>query len=361
MVVLGHMSLLMRRPELTHGIAYGSIGVVVFFLLSGFLIDHAVQKRAGTSYALRDFLIDRSARIYVCFVPALIFTAALVAPFTSRPDFVGEPNFGAVPLIGNVLMLQDYPLFQVARRIGFDAPWFIRPYALGEPYWTIPIELFLYIGFGIAYFSATGRAGRIRAGLMVLSLIALVPVLYHAAAGYGQCLTLTWLTGVAVSRVMSTRFGNAPTPPLAAPRKWLIATVIATSVLLLALRAVSRSAGVYDLQNALFMGLLMLGGLWAASHAGFLAHPLVRKPAALLAKTSYALYLTHNVILGIATMQFGRDLSLGWLALIGLICHLVALAFWWLFDRHYRAVANRVRGWRAPATVTPSATAATPR
>src|SRR5262249_51874735 len=117
-VLVHHIFLLIGRPELSHGVPLGSLGVTTFFLLSGFLIDQAAQRRAATDYRVRDFLFDRAARIYVCYVPALIFTALLVAPLSERPDFIGRPYFGLWQFLGNLFMLQEYPAFQLARRAG---------------------------------------------------------------------------------------------------------------------------------------------------------------------------------------------------------------------------------------------------
>jgi len=336
-VLLHHIFLLFGRPELAGGVSLGSLGVTTFFLLSGFLIDQSVQRHAQSHYDLRDFLIDRVCRVYVCYVPALIFTALLVAPLAQRADFVGEPHVGVLHFLGNLLMLQDYPAFQVARRAGIEASWFVRPYALAEPYWTVPIELYLYVVFGVLYFryAAAGRRNKPSLTLGILACIALLPALYHAATGYGQCLTLTWLLGVAGSRLMSRR--------PAAPEPRVIALWLVVAALLLGLRLLSRGQSFYDLQNALFLGMLMLGGLWTVTHLPWFTHPLLKEPAAFFAKTSYPLYLTHNVLVGWAIMHLGENLSVSRFALLFVCCHACAYAFWWAFDRHYKGLATWLR------------------
>lgn len=348
-VLLHHVFLLIGRPELSHGVDLGSLGVTTFFLLSGFLIDQSAQRRIASDYTIREFLIDRAARVYVCFVPALVFTALLVAPLSDHPGFVGEPYFGLTHFIGNLLMLQDYPLFQIARRAGFDAEWFVRPYALAEPYWTVSIELFLYIGFGVAYFCFGKRRQALSPTLRVLIGIAAVPIVYHAATGYGQCLTLTWLTGVLISRLLSTRFGGAERPPFAAPGNRFVFGWLATAGVLCGLRMISRPGNFYDLQKTLFMAMLLVGSLWAVSRVRWLSHPLIKRPSAFFAKTSYPLYLTHNVLVGWTVTHLGKDLTAYELVMLAISCHAAAFVFWWAFDRHYKAVAVWVRDWTAPA------------
>jgi peptidoglycan/LPS O-acetylase OafA/YrhL len=360
-VVVQHLILMTRGLEFSKDFYYGTFGVTTFFLISGFLIDQSVQKHAlgmapprpqptepAATYGLREFLIDRTARIYVCFVPALIFTASIVATLSHRPDFVGEPHFGLTQFIGNLLMLQDYPAFQLARRVGLDASWFIRPYALAEPYWTVPIELYLYIGFGVAYFWYVKRAGVPQLSIWAAAAIAALPILYHAATGFGQCLTLTWLLGVAGSRLMSGR--------LAAPKPAFIVAWVSVSLIMLGLRILSRGFDFADLQKSMFWGMLLLGGLWAAPHLRWLAHPVIKAPAAFFAKISYALYLTHNVLLGWTVMHFGRSLSALQIGLAFVACQVCAFVFWWAFDRHYKAVARWLRNLGVPASAAPQRT-----
>jgi peptidoglycan/LPS O-acetylase OafA/YrhL len=344
-VLVHHTINLIGRPGAAHGIQLGGLGVTLFFLLSGFLIGRSAQRHVGPNYRLREFLIDRVCRVYVCFVPALIFTALLVAPLATRPDFVGEPHVGALQFVGNLLMLQDYPAFQILRRAGLDASWFVRPYALAEPYWTVPIELFLYVGFGVCYF-CYARGVALRGKLVrVLAALAVLPVLYHAATGFGQCLTLTWLLGVCAAYVIdlpqrvSLTAANPKSRALGFVLLWL-----AASLLLLGLRFASRGATFYDLQTALFLGMLVLGGFWLAARVPWLRLRVIQAPAAFLAKTSYALYLTHNVVIGWTVMHFGKDLSTRGFITLAVTCHALAFVFWWAFDRHYKTVATWLRG-----------------
>lgn len=334
-VLAHHIFLLIGRPELSHGVPLGSLGVTAFFLLSGFLIDQAAQRRDGTDYSVRDFLADRAARIYVCYVPALIFTALIVAPLSERADFIGRPYFGFWQFLGNLLMLQEYPAFQIARRAGLDAGWYFHAYALAEPYWTVPIELHLYIVFGVVYFWLIKRREQPHPLLLVAAAIAALPVLYHAATGYGQCLTLTWLLGVLASRSMNTRF--------AAPSRKFIAGWTLSAAFLLCFRVLSRGDEFYDLQNALFLGMLMLSGLWISRHSTWLSLPVLKGPASFFARTSYPLYLTHNVVIGWAIMHFGKDLSAFQMVLLAVSCQACAFIFWWAFDRHYRTIAALLR------------------
>ena len=186
-----------------------------------------------------------------------------------RADFVGLRHAGALQFFGNLLMLQDPPAFQLARRAGFGQPWFVVPYAPAEPYWTVPIELFLYVGFGVIHCVFVRRCSRLQGPTLLLALVAELSVLYHAAAGFGQCLSLVWLLGWA---------------PRGCCRP-------ARAALLLTLRFLARGVEFYELQFALFSCMLLVGGLWLSDRAPWLLAAPIRVPSALLARISYPLYL----------------------------------------------------------------------
>src|SRR5207237_641103 len=82
--------------------------------------------------------------------------------------------------LGNLLMFQYYPVFQILRRLGLpDAPWMIAPFGSARPFWTISIEWWIYMLFGGVMFFCVRRRGRV-AGLTVLALalVAIEPA-YH--------------------------------------------------------------------------------------------------------------------------------------------------------------------------------------
>ena len=358
LVLIDHIHWLTGAPTRVFGIAPGTLGVTVFFLLSGFLIDRSVQGHKA-DYGLREFLIERVARIYVCFVPALAFTATLVSALVESPDFVGGPHTGPWQFLGNLLMLQGYPAFQLARRAGLDSPWFVQPYALAEPYWTIPIELFLYIAFGAAFFVFVKRTAKLTTPLTAALAVAALPVLYHSATGWGECLSLVWLLGVLGSRwfhrqEQSDEESGRRKLPL---RTGSILALMAAAAMLLVLRLLSRGGEFYDLQKALFLGVLLLGGLQLSARAEWLSARFVRVPAAFFANTSYALYLTHNVIVGWAVMHYGKTLSSLQLTGVIIACQLCAWTFWWMFDRHHK----RVAAWLKESTLQSQPTAGLPQ
>jgi len=319
----------------------GPIGVTVFFLLSGFLIDLSAQRCAAKGHGLRSFIIDRTARIYVCFLPALAVAGLAVSYYHARPDFTGEPHYGVVQFIGNVFMLQDHPALRAVKLLKLDPEvWMIRPYSMLEQDWTVSVEFYLYAIFGAFYFLYVRRDPKPHWFLRLLIAVSVLPVMQHAAAGWGNGLTLVWILGVIGSRIMG-RFET--------PQRWELGLLIGLGFALLAMRWVAgHDRNVYDLPKAVFAGMILLGGIWAVEKLTWLAHPIIRVPAAFFANTSYALYLTHAVPIGMIFMTWGKHLTLVRALWVAAICHVVAFAFWWLFDRHHKRVANWLREVTAP-------------
>jgi len=99
-------------------IEFGGAGVVVFFLVSGYIITHVLQREDG-----RAFLIRRFFRIYPLFWCAVLFETTLAA-------WSGQPFRGWGVLLGQMSLFGD--AFQV-------------PHALAGVEWTLRVEVLFYL------------------------------------------------------------------------------------------------------------------------------------------------------------------------------------------------------------------------
>jgi peptidoglycan/LPS O-acetylase OafA/YrhL len=244
-------------------------------------------------------------------------------------------------------MLEDYPLFQILRRLGLDSTFFVRPYAAAEPYWSLPIEFWLYVVFGYLFFFVYLRRGRPSWGTKALGAVALLAVIYHAATGYGQCLSLFWLLGalgpwaVSVDDRVQQRFGLSDRATLLLVLAWL-----GSCSSLMVLRGVSRGLDFYEFQQGLFLAGLLIGLVWLAGRVNIEIAPPLSKAVRSLAKQTYALYLTHNAVLTYYISHFGPELGFREGVCLVVACNLVAIPFYWLFDRHHKAVARWAKSLR---------------
>jgi peptidoglycan/LPS O-acetylase OafA/YrhL len=356
MVLLGHAAHRFLPETWLANEAVRALGVYIFFLISGFLIALSVlQKLNSPSYRFTDYFCDRFFRIYAAFVPALIFVAILDAAIVHSAEYEWRRDFNVQTWLGNLLMLQDYPIFQALRRLGVhDQAWMIAPFGSARAFWTISIEWWLYLTFGAIMFFVVRRGSEIGAlGLVALLLVAVEP-LYHVVGGHGQCLTLLWAVGAGAAlffhRLPSLR---ARFPRFSEARVRAIGgTVAAAGLVFMAARVaanprlVGAPGAIYELQFGLFLAMLVFGALFFL--AGRPHHAGVAGPTAFLAGYSYSLYLIHSTILEVVWVE-RPDLvgsHVAFWALI-LLCNLAAIAFWWAFERHHRQMAKAARAWLA--------------
>ncbi|MFV0281284.1 MAG: acyltransferase family protein [Rhodoblastus sp.] len=331
--------------------------VVVFFVVSGFLIGGGVLAQAADGKRfLSRYLVDRTVRIYVVLVPALVLTAAL--------DVLGRRYFAETGIY-------DLPIY--AERSGFGvfaanlaglqdiyAPYFGTDSAL----WTLSHEYWYYVAFGLCGVSlSAGYSPRARR-LALLGAIALTALMsatlsYHLF-GFGL-----WLLGAAAARL------SRPLTASAFKAVWLFLAV-----------AIGLRLGLrYSL-----IEIWWIGGLADAAVALAFANVLLAlrfDPAppwrflswrghSTLSDVSYSLYAVHMPIVvflcAAAQTSFGygwRSIPAGlpqWAIFVGVLATtmLCASVFWRLFESNTpaaRALAHRFLARCSAYAAPPSALA----
>jgi peptidoglycan/LPS O-acetylase OafA/YrhL len=139
-VLLSHISQPHISGQLKALSNAGSQAVVVFFVLSGFVIAHVCATREAT---LRDYAIARAARIYSVALPALLLTLFLdilgqqVQPAAYPPAYQPfTPSLG----IRSILFLGEQ--------------WGAHRYpGSNSAYWSLGFEVWYYVAFGAFLFS----------------------------------------------------------------------------------------------------------------------------------------------------------------------------------------------------------------
>ena len=180
-VVIGHSWLIARYPStsptFTFLASHAHAAVIVFFVLSGYVIAATTAKKAAVGYSLRDYFLDRFSRIYSVVLPALLLTIAL--------DTVGRLLFTAYDA---GLPQSDWLLRLLVNLFSLQGMWGLRiQFASNPPLWSIGYEVCYYALFGLLVW-------RPRFWQAWVGLIALV--MGPKILAYG----LIWLMGVAVFR-----------------------------------------------------------------------------------------------------------------------------------------------------------------
>ena len=311
----------------------GLIGVSIFFILSGFLILQSSLSRIGRPGPyFMPYMIDRFARIFTAYIPVLALVAAVNG--TTDLGIWGQPgaSTGMAAFLGNLLLLQNYPAFQALHRFIADA-FYIRPYNTAEPFWTIPIEFWIYVVFGLFFFGLVTRE-RIGLALSIASAVIAVPVvIWNAAAGGGNGLSLVWLAGALAAYVWAGPWHRSPY------KLQVGGAVLVAALTCLLGRGLKINWNFQDLGMALCVTLAILGCISVMD--GMRPLPRVLRSACMLvASYSYSLYLVHNTVL-VVTHHFLPDLPGRTVFPAALVAsHVVAFLVYVLFERHYRHVGT---------------------
>ncbi len=94
----------------------GTLGIFVFFILSGFLITYTIGRKAAADerYGLGQYLTERFVRIYLVLLPAMLL-AAVVTLIATRGDIgnfgVDWSHFNVRNFLITLLMLSGVPGF----------------------------------------------------------------------------------------------------------------------------------------------------------------------------------------------------------------------------------------------------------
>lgn len=134
---------------------YGHSSVIVFFVLSGFVIAYITDTREKQ---FSTYAASRLARVYSVALPAVLITIAL--------DAVGRQLYPAP---------YDYPFDQFLLRgaaslLLLNEVWFVSITSFSNvPYWSICYEMWYYVAFGMVMFLPK-RVGWIAVALLALAL-----------------------------------------------------------------------------------------------------------------------------------------------------------------------------------------------
>jgi peptidoglycan/LPS O-acetylase OafA/YrhL len=318
---------------------YGSFGVAIFFLLSGFLITISLARHLQKDNSeFHVFLSDRFARIATPFLPVLLIVAILNLFFIQGNW--GQPqgvNRGLYALLGNALFLADYPMFQVIYNHWNISDYYVRPYNSAEPFWTVPIEFWIYIFVGLSSFISLGRR-KLNPLLAGTGLALSAPVIiWNSFAGGAGSLTLIWFLGSAFGFLWIV-LQRSPAIKL----EWVGLALLLYGIVCLTGRILKVSFNPYEVQTAVLMASVMFG-------VSFLLQPLSNenwgfgKVARGMASYSYSLYLVHNTVIVIMYEHSqARFQDFIWAVVLA---HLFAIISYYLFERWHKFVSIAIQPW----------------
>ncbi len=307
--------------------------VLVFFLISGWLVGGSLLGKLGQPQAIASYAIDRVSRLWTVLLPTfglmLLFGLLTGALDPGGVDFASTNDFSATVLAGNLVGLQTVTL-----------PEFGGNYAL----WSLANETWYYLMFPLLVAGAGGGAWRRAASLALLLAIALLlpfPIVLYF---------LTWLLGAIAARVRIV---------CGTPFRLAAAAAAAGAAVYV------RVAGINDDMNAATFNqdilcslafLLCLASLPQRIDPASRLLVRVRRIGDFFAAFSFTLYVLHLPLIGLmrhgARLLFGSDrlsplAPLHYAVYAGMLGLLLLLSWlaWWAFESRTPQVRRRLKAW----------------
>jgi len=270
--------------------AFGSAGreaVVVFFVLSGYLIGGSVFRALDQDrWSWKDYLTHRFVRLWLVLIPALVLCAGWDTARLALGGAHGAGLLAAVRAEGVTwkLFLSNVLFLQSVRTTTFGSD---------RVLWSLAAEFWYYMLFplGLLALRRTTRPGArlaYAAGFLAVAvfvnrpLIGLFPV---------------WLYGVVLARIRPPKAGAA--------LRWISAAVYAPCLFLFAM--IPWPWRIFKMDYAL--GLLTVIFLWIVLSAfGRMdQQTVVARASRGLARASYSLYLVHYPFLAFLSVLLGVE------------------------------------------------------
>ena len=319
-----------------------NVGVLVFFLISGFLITATLVQRSAQSadYGFGRFAIERFARIYTGLVPALaavVLIDALVSALTGW-DRSYAPYPDVKTLLANLAMLEGY-------RGAFDnhdaLQWGV--YGSAAPLWTLAIEWHIYLFVGAVFFIGA-RQHWVPLLIVIAVVFGQTPLHYLAGDfmgdGVGRGLFALWLAGSAVyfaARRLGRGFAVA----------WLAAAIAA-----IAFAATTRARAEYVFSGYSWLTIAFLCVIVGSQGTSLITSARALRIIRFFADYSFSLYLIHYTVL-FALRKLWPEAGIPGLLTGLLLANVAAIGLAEIGEKHHRKLARWLM--RATAATAPAA------
>ncbi len=283
-------------------------GVLVFFILSGFLICNSVlSKISKPGYGFKTYFIDRFARIYSGVVPCLI--VILLVNLIRMDVAGGYGNYASLNIqafAGNLLMLQEISFTNLAHFAGLNLPLNMKIPAFADaiPLWTLSIEWWIYLAFGwmVLGRKTAGKDPSLRFFVLMFFFL-LIPI--AVLASDNAPLLVAWIMGAAITLAF-TRLSSIRRR-VKVVKKSALLLAFAVLVVFAGLRVGQDVASKMVLTSDLLLAVLVAFAFAIAIalvklsfNGRAIAGARAIRSAKFLAGCSYTLYLLHVSILNLS-------------------------------------------------------------
>jgi peptidoglycan/LPS O-acetylase OafA/YrhL len=335
-----------------HGVAtqssWGHQAVIVFFVLSGFLVGGSVVRDIRLHrWSWSRYLLNRMTRLWVVLIPALLLGWCLdsygLTHFAGQSTIYDGPP-GQIQIIPN-LSGRLTPEVAIGNLLFLQT---IRVSTLGTntALWSLANEFWYYIAFPFLALALWG-SGTLWTRLSYASIFAAILLLAGPSIGL---YLLVWLVGVAAVFV-----------PCVIPKRLRQPTAIIATVLFVALNVWLRSTSLKIEVSDGILAVAFFGLLYCVLHLRQPAQSnFYKQGAQFLSRISYTFYLTHLPALALACALLNRPWHrwsttpahlFQFSLVLGCVSAYSVLVFY-CFEAHTDAVRRRInRVFKPPAVM----------
>jgi peptidoglycan/LPS O-acetylase OafA/YrhL len=309
--------------------------VIIFFVLSGFLITGAIVKsREAGKFTALNYGLDRLVRLWIVLIPGLILTFCVdsmgVHWFGTTPVYLGTLNY-----MGNIAVASFLNWKTFFGNIFFLQTISVNTFGSNTALWSLGNEFWYYVLFPLIYFIFYSKNIWTRVLLLVVALGTFVFIGKYVAVYF-----LIWLIG-SVLFFVKKRF-RAPSPRL--KKALLTGGLIAFIICLYKLRMSGSQDWAKDFVTGTVTSVLCYVGIYSTIRSR-----IVSKIISFFSGFSYSLYVIHlPLALFISSLLVGTQKDWGlssfflYLFIVVVILGLTIL-FWYCFESRYIRVRAYIK------------------
>ncbi|MFN8416201.1 MAG: acyltransferase [Cytophagaceae bacterium] len=180
------------HPILKLLFSFGQEAVIIFFVLSGFVIYYSVSEKKEIT--IKKYIKSRALRIYPIMIFSMMFSYLL---FTLTNNF--SISFPIKSFLNNLFMLQDFST-------GKPGTW-VNPFMHNTPLWSLSYEWWFYMLFIFLYFYLSEKLSywvAILTSIIGLGLYLIIP----NQIGLWFMYFIIWWFGVEIAKLYKSTSAN---------------------------------------------------------------------------------------------------------------------------------------------------------
>jgi peptidoglycan/LPS O-acetylase OafA/YrhL len=264
---------------------YGHLAVMVFFVLSGYLVGGTVIRACRDGrWSWGDYLLRRGTRLYIVLIPALVLTLCWDYGEAAQSAGLTPNNDTAVANIRSGIIQEHTSAAIFAGNVAFLQTVVVPPLGSNTPLWSLTNEFWYYLVFPLVWI-AVARSGVkfwVRTAYLVIAS-AILLLLGKLIAIYFAI----WLCGALVSLSPEVTFLQRNTA-----RRITTATVAGGLLALLLIVKVRH--GLDEIMTDSLVAMIFAVLIYCMKHNRLPStHASFRRVTAFFADFSYTLYLVH--------------------------------------------------------------------